>query len=156
MADGGDALPGAAATVHGTCVAVDEKGILIRGASGAGKSRLALRLMLDAPRALPPARLVADDRVRLEVEHGALIASPAPLLAGIIEVRGLGLRRVPHLARVALALVVDLDAPDAARLPDAAQQSVVLHGIALPRLALSREGDAALLIAAALKTDREI
>ncbi|MBM3488544.1 MAG: hypothetical protein FJX67_18250, partial [Alphaproteobacteria bacterium] len=50
--------------LHATCIAVDGIGVLVRGASGAGKSDLALRL-IDAG-----ARLVADDQVLVEAAAG--------------------------------------------------------------------------------------
>ncbi|MFG1401471.1 HPr kinase/phosphorylase [Xanthobacter sediminis] len=140
----------AAPSVHASCVAIGARGVLIRGASGAGKSTLALSLILDAPRALPPAELVADDRVLLAQEGGALVARPVVALAGLIEVRGLGLRRLSHRDRVSLALVVDLQAADAARLPPEEAQTVLISGCALPRIAVDRLDRAALLVAAAL------
>jgi HPr kinase/phosphorylase len=51
-------------------------------------------------------KLVADDRV--EIEHG--VARPPVALAGLIEVRGLGLLRVPFVPAARLALVVDVAA----------------------------------------------
>ncbi|MEP9377547.1 HPr kinase/phosphatase C-terminal domain-containing protein [Aquabacter sp. CN5-332] len=141
-----------APTIHGSCVRVDGMGVLIRGASGSGKSTLALRLILDPPRALPPAELVADDRVRLELEGGALLASPPDELAGMIEMRYLGLRRLPYFQRVPLHFVLDLDAPDAERLPRDEGAHVILQGQKLFRIAVPRGFDAALLLAAALRT----
>jgi HPr kinase/phosphorylase len=88
--------------LHGTCVAIDGRGILLRGPSGSGKSDLALRLM-DCG-----AVLVADDQTRLERVDDALLASPPDTLAGLMEVRGLGLVRFSHLERVPLDLVIDL------------------------------------------------
>lgn len=139
-------------TIHGSCVRVDGMGVLIRGASGSGKSTLALRLILDPPRALPPAELVADDRVRLEQQGGALLASPPEALAGMIEMRYLGLRRLPYLQRVPLHIVLDLDAPDAERLPRDEGTHVILNGQKLFRIAAPRGIDVALLLAAALRT----
>ncbi len=92
--------------VHASCVARGGRGLLLLGPSGAGKSDLALRLI---GRGFV---LVADDRV--EIEDG--VASPAASLAGLLEVRGVGLLRFPHEARVKLALALGLgDRPE--RLP---------------------------------------
>ncbi|MFG1478543.1 HPr kinase/phosphatase C-terminal domain-containing protein [Xanthobacter sp. V4C-4] len=140
-------------SIHASCVAIGGRGVLIRGASGAGKSTLALRLILDAPRVLAPAELVADDRVLLRVEAGALVARPVPALAGLVEARGLGLRRLPYRDRVSLAVVVDLGAPDATRLPPEQAQTVRISGCALPRIAPEHLESAALLVAVALASE---
>ncbi|MBS7538783.1 HPr kinase/phosphorylase [Ancylobacter lacus] len=125
-----------AGTLHGACVAIGGHGVLIRGPSGCGKSHLAFALIL-AGRAgiLPETRLVADDRVLVEVVEGRLLARPAPALAGLLEVRGLGLRRLQPLAPVPLRLLVDLAATDAERLPPPGR-TASFAGVALARLAL--------------------
>jgi HPr kinase/phosphorylase len=91
--------------LHGSCAARGEAGVLLIGAPGSGKSDLVLRLI---DRGFV---LVADDQ--LDIEGGA--ASAPEALAGLIEVRGLGILRVPYLARARLALVVSLQRPE--RLP---------------------------------------
>ncbi len=139
-------------SIHASCVRVGEHGVLIRGPSGAGKSLLALRLMLDPPRILPHAEFVADDRVLLEAAQGTLTARAPDALAGIIEVRHLGLRRVPHLFSVKVNIVVDLSAAVASRLPALEETSVTLDGITVSRIAVPPGADAALLLAAALTT----
>ncbi|MFG1423997.1 HPr kinase/phosphorylase [Roseixanthobacter liquoris] len=141
-----------AATIHGSCVRIGEWGVLIRGPSGSGKSTLALRLILDPPRALPEAELVADDRVRLAAEASGVSAAPPPELAGLIEVRKLGIRRLPHIDATRLHLVVDLGFPDMPRLPSDADSRTCILGFTLPRIAFSHETDGALMIAAAFKT----
>ncbi len=93
-------------TVHGSCGAHRGAAVLLLGHPGAGKSDLLLRLI---DRGFD---LVADDRVVIESGQ----AAPAPSLAGLLEVRGLGLLRLPHVAPARLALIVLLDEP-AARLP---------------------------------------
>jgi HPr kinase/phosphorylase len=82
--------------VHGSCAARNGAGVLLLGAPGAGKSDLVLRL-LDRGFVL-----VADDRV--EIADGC--ARPADGLAGLLEVRGLGIVRMPFTAPVRLALAV--------------------------------------------------
>ncbi len=84
--------------VHGSCAARDGAGVLLVGPAGVGKSDLVLRL-LDRGFVL-----VADDRV--EIADG--VARPAEGLAGLLEVRGLGIVRLPHVAPVRLALAVEL------------------------------------------------
>lgn len=90
------------ATVHATCVAIGARGVMLVGASGAGKSDLALRLIDRG------AKLVADDRCELGVEGGALICRPPAILAGKIEVRGLGIIAMPWTAPVRVAMAVRL------------------------------------------------
>ena len=88
--------------IHASCVAVGRKGILLLGASGAGKSDLALRLIDEG------AVLVADDRTDLFVRRGKLFARAPRILAGLIEVRGLGIVRLRRHKEIAVALVVQL------------------------------------------------
>ena len=103
-------------TVHASAVLVGERAVLIRGPSGSGKSRLAFDLIL-AGRAgqVPPAFLVGDDRVHLDTSAGNLIVRPARELAGLIEIRGLGIRRIEHVGEAVVGLVVDLAAEDGER-----------------------------------------
>jgi HPr kinase/phosphorylase len=125
------------ATVHASAVLAGARAVLIRGPSGAGKSRLALGLIQAAERGLLTfARLVADDRVELSAAHGRLLARAPPALAGLIEVRGLGIRRLDHEPVAVVGLVVDLAAPEAERLPGPAAQEIVVAGIKTPRLAV--------------------
>ncbi|HVI51189.1 MAG TPA: hypothetical protein VM661_08275 [Candidatus Sulfotelmatobacter sp.] len=116
--------------VHGTCVALAGTGVLLRGPSGAGKSDLALRLIEAG------ARLVADDQVELHpVPNGGLTARPPGPLAGLLEVRGLGILRFDHLPEAPLALVVDLvDGQAVERMPDAATTELAGTPVPLIRL----------------------
>ena len=119
--------------VHATCVALafpeGYRGVLLRGASGSGKSDLALRLMEAG------AALVADDQVIVERAGGALIARAPRNLHGRMEVRGVGILPLPALPEAALALIVDLVPPaEVPRLP--APRAENLEGLALPLLAL--------------------
>ena len=141
------------ATVHASAVRSGTTGILIRGPSGAGKSRLAFGLIL-AGRAgqIPPTLLVGDDRLYLTAADGDLIAHPAPALAGLIEVRGLGIRRCDFIPQAAIGLVVDLAASDAARLPVPEAGFVAISGIKLPRIPVETGFDPLPLVIAALIT----
>ncbi len=136
-------------TIHASAVLVGAKAALIRGAAGSGKSQLAWDLLQGA---LPFARLVADDRVQLEAHGGRLLLRPARQLAGLIEIRGLGIRRLPYEPLAAAGLVVDLGAPDAARLPAGEAAGTVLEGVALPRLAVAPGMPALPLVLAFLGT----
>jgi HPr kinase/phosphorylase len=92
--------------IHGSCVARDGEGVLIVGPSGTGKSDLALRLL---GRGFV---LVADDQV--DVVNGFARAPDA--LAGMLEVRGLGIVRLPYLSDVKLSVVIAL-AEQSERMP---------------------------------------
>jgi HPr kinase/phosphorylase len=138
-------------TIHASAVLVGARAVLIRGPSGAGKSRLALEL-IEAARAvaLPFARLVGDDRVHLQAAGGRLLVRPAEALAGLIEVRGVGIVRMPYERSAVVALVIDLGV-EADRLPEDGERQTVLEGITVPRLAVAAD-DAALPAALALLT----
>ena len=96
--------------LHATVVSVAGNGLLILGASGSGKSGLALRMMALG------ADLVADDRVLLRRVGGALLARPPEALAGRIEARGIGILSARNLPEIPLALAVDLDVESEARM----------------------------------------
>jgi HPr kinase/phosphorylase len=140
-------------TVHASAVLVGDRAVLIRGPSGSGKSRLAFDLIL-AGRAgqVPTAILVGDDRVHLDTSAGNLTVRPAAELAGLIEIRGLGIRRIDHASEAVVGLVVDLAAADAERLPAAEALTVNINGIILPRIPVNLRDSALPLIAAALTT----
>lgn len=95
-------MTGTSVNIHATCIAIGNRGVLLLGASGAGKSDLALRLIDDG------ARLVADDRTLISVEKGRLIARCPDSIRGLIEIRGLGIVQLPVKPSVAIALVVRL------------------------------------------------
>ncbi len=140
-------------TVHASAVLTGERAVLIRGPAGSGKSRLVLALLQAAQAGLLPfARLVADDRVLLEAADGRLLARPPAALAGLLEVRGLGIRRMPYEPVAVIGLVVDLAAPDAERLPPPQSRRTELGGVMLPRLAVAGGVDALPLVLAALTT----
>jgi HPr kinase/phosphorylase len=116
--------------VHGTCVALDGAAVLLRGPSGSGKSDLALRLIEAG------AHLVADDQVVLTHRLGALIAAAPQVLAGRLEVRGVGIVAQPHVSEARVALVIDLVASaEVERMPERA--TVELIGMRLPLIKLN-------------------
>ena len=121
-------------TIHASAVLIGAKAALIRGPAGSGKSQLAWDLVSGA---LPFARLVADDRAHIENKAGRLLVRPAPALAGLIEIRGLGIRRLPYEPVATVGLIVDLAAADADRLPASQTGQISLEGVALPRLAVA-------------------
>jgi HPr kinase/phosphorylase len=141
------------ATVHASAVLVGPRAVLIRGPAGAGKSRLALDLIRAAECGrITFARLVGDDRIELAAAHGRLLARPAPALAGLIEVRGLGIRRLDHEPVAVVGLVVDLAIPEAQRLPGGADREIALAGITLPHLVIAPGADPMPIVLACLLT----
>ena len=99
--------------LHATCIAIEGRGVLLRGASGAGKSDLALRLIDQG------ADLVADDQVDLFEVDGRLMATVPAAIAGRMEVRGIGVITMPYLPSAEVVLLVDLVAPEAVeRMPE--------------------------------------
>lgn len=115
--------------IHATAVAKDGRAALLIGESGRGKSDLALRLI---DRGF---QLVADDQVWLEPRpNGTIIARTEPRLAGTIEIRGLGLMKVPHITQAPVYLVVNLDlTPE--RLPKPAYYDAL--GTSVPQIAVN-------------------
>ncbi|WP_026790910.1 HPr kinase/phosphorylase [Pleomorphomonas oryzae] len=124
-------------TVHATAVVVGETGLLIRGASGAGKTSLAFALVDAARRSGLYAAFVADDRVALTVLNGRLIAHCPETIAGLAERRGRGIESVEYVPSAVIRLVADLiDAGTMMRLPEAAEEEADIDGLRLPRQAI--------------------
>ncbi|HKM70172.1 MAG TPA: HPr kinase/phosphatase C-terminal domain-containing protein [Stellaceae bacterium] len=116
--------------VHGTVVAIEGEAMLLRGPPGAGKSDLALRLIDGG------ARLVADDQALLRRADNHVLARAPAAIAGLIEVRGVGILRVDPADEAPLSLLVDL-VPSAKveRLPEGRFEVVL--GLAIPLIALA-------------------
>ncbi len=123
MVPGGD-TPSDTCTLHATTVAHGGRAVLIRGASGSGKSGLALQMIALG------GRLVADDRTVLHRRTNAVVASSPDTIRGQIEARGVGILAAPSVGPTRLALVVDMDAEETNRLPD--PQEIELLGLPLP------------------------
>jgi HPr kinase/phosphorylase len=129
-------------TVHASAVVIDGAGILILGPSGAGKSALALDLIDQCRLRGVPAVLIGDDRLVVSVESDRPLASPAPNLAGLIEVRGSGIHKISHAGQAQLNLAVRL-VPEHQAVRMAEDMPVeVLPGVKLPLLVLP-QGQAA-------------
>lgn len=127
--------------IHASCLDIDGRGILISGPPGAGKSDLALRLIDQPGTGLTgtpaAARLVADDQVIVTALGRSLLARAPASLRGLIEIRGLGILKVPFLSQTTLGLMVVLR-PTAAidRMPEADDLVYQLLGLNLPLLRL--------------------
>jgi len=123
--------------VHATCISVGGKGILLLGDPGSGKSDLALRLIDTAGFGIGndplTAQLIADDQVRLIRVEDHLEAQAPEALAGLLEIRGVGIVRVAHLASTHVDLAVRLRSQgEIERMPDLAEQRHVVLGISIP------------------------
>jgi serine kinase of HPr protein (carbohydrate metabolism regulator) len=148
MSDGGP-------SIHASAVKVGDLAVLIRGPSGSGKSRLAFDLiMAGSSGVLERAVLVGDDRVHLATVGREIEVRPAPVLAGLIEIRGLGIRRCDFVEHATVGLVVDLDAADAERLPPAESLKTAILGVEIPRIPVGRDYSPLLLVVAALTTTK--
>ena len=111
--------------VHASCVALDQRAVLITGPSGAGKSMFALALMALG------ARLVADDRTILSRRGAQVWATCPPTILGQIEARGLGILRADaQVAGAAVVLVLDMGQGERERLPP--NRSCDLLGLSVP------------------------
>jgi HPr kinase/phosphorylase len=142
-------------SVHGSAVKVGERAVLIRGPSGSGKSRLAFELIANGPAwQLPQAILVGDDRVHLDTAGGELLVRPAPRLAGLIEIRGLGIRQMDFARKAVVGLVVDLVAEDAERLPPESALQTSIFGVKIPRIPVGCGFSPLPLVVAALTTTK--
>jgi len=114
--------------LQASAVAIEGRALLLFGPPGAGKSSLALALIERG------AGLIGDDAITLTPDGGRLVASPPPNIAGLIEVRGVGLIHMPPAAPTPVALALELGAGPVERLPDALPRCDIA-GIAVPVLA---------------------
>ena len=119
--------------ISANAVALGERGVLIRGGSGAGKSSLALALVEEWTRRGDFARLVGDDRVLVRIRGGRALLSPHRAISGLAEWRGIGLLEEDYETCAVLALIVDLESPkqhaDCPRLPEPEELCSDFHGL---------------------------
>lgn len=129
-------MGGQSITVHGSAIVVGRYGILIRGASGSGKSRLADMLIERAQAQAKFARWVSDDQVHLKAVSGTVLAHSPLTIAGLREQRFVGISRGPHEVKALLDVVVDLVAPgELERMPEPESCSLVAETKPLLRIA---------------------
>lgn len=121
--------------IHASAVVLGDRGLLIMGASGAGKTTLALALVSSLRASDVHAALIADDQLLVENIDGALLVHAPDAIAGLAEIYGLGPRRVDYrrTARIdAVARLVERD--QAPRMQDATE--IEIAGLRLPALTL--------------------
>ena len=97
--------------VHGTAIALEDKGVLLIGPSGSGKSDLALRLIDSG------ATLISDDQIICERRNDEIFLFPHKKINGLIEVRGVGIIKVPYIENVKLKMIVQLINKQPERIP---------------------------------------
>ena len=115
--------------IHATAIALGACGVLIEGPSGSGKTSLALAAIEKLQNRF--AALVADDQSLIEAANGRLIATCAPALAGLAEMRGFGIVKIPVIQSVVVDMVIRLiDQTKIERLPES--KTITLEGIELP------------------------
>ena len=136
--------------LHASAVVLRDRGIVIAGESGAGKTQLALALLAHAQSFGLFARLVADDQIFLAVHHGRLVCAAPSTIAGLVEVRGLGPRAVAHEMKAPVDLVIRLaDRRSAERFPEVGTE--LLLGCEVPLLRLADDNCHAALMAVAAR-----
>jgi serine kinase of HPr protein (carbohydrate metabolism regulator) len=137
--------------MHASTIIIGNKGVLIRGKAGAGKSSLALHLIESSHAVCRFAGLVSDDQTKVNNANGLLLASCPDAIAGKIEIRGFGIVDLDCISSAIIHLVVDLVEPDRIeRMPDLELceiERVKLPHISVPRC---REDQATRIILARL------
>ena len=132
---------------HATLIKINNYGVLLRGKSGSGKSDLALRLIENKQ-----AILVADDAVILAYTNDQVIGKAAENIAGLLEVRGIGLMKYPYCGEAPVNLLINLqtDIKDIERIPEIRKEKIL--GLEIPQIDLyAMESSAPDKIVAALR-----
>ena len=103
------------ANIHGTAILAGDRGILIVGRSGAGKTTLALALIDFFSRNGLFSRLVADDQLLVAVREGGLVCRAPDSIAGLVEVPGIGPQSISSMGAAVIDLCVRLVEPERMR-----------------------------------------
>ena len=137
--------------IHGSAIAFGNRGVLIRGLPGSGKSELALRL-IDSQgfgRGAKPlrAKLVADDQVLLVREGSGIVMRAPNSISGKLEIRGVGIIELPHKSKTKLVLVIDLKPQtEIERMPEADDLLTEILGLNIRRYSIDPNASSALSI----------
>jgi serine kinase of HPr protein (carbohydrate metabolism regulator) len=117
--------------IYASAVSFDGHAVLIFGPSGSGKSDLSLRLIVQKN-----ASLIADDRVIVCLENDGLSVSAPDNLAGLIEIRGIGLVSMPSVRQSRVALCIELtdDPKKVERMPE--ETFTTILGRSVPKMTL--------------------
>jgi serine kinase of HPr protein (carbohydrate metabolism regulator) len=135
---------------HASAVVLGDRGIVIAGSPGAGKTQLALALLSHARSFGLFARLVADDQIFLSVHRNRLVCAAPSAIAGLAEVRGLGPRPLAHEMKAPVDLLVRLvDRRSAERFPEFGTESLL--GCEVPLLKLADDDRQAATMAASAR-----
>jgi serine kinase of HPr protein (carbohydrate metabolism regulator) len=121
---------------HATVILLGDRGIMVRGPSGAGKTALALALLDWCNAADRFGRLVSDDQVLLRRSGGRIVAEAPLAIEGLIELRGFGPAGTPFENRAVIDLIVDLVEPALAPRFQP-EETISLLGISVPWLAIN-------------------
>ena len=116
--------------IYGTSVALEENGVLIVGLSGSGKSDLALRLIDSG------ATLICDDQTICKKVKSEIFLFAQKKICGLIEVRGLGLMKVPYIENIKLKMIVKLKEDVNERFPFTNRKKKIF-GISIPVIEIS-------------------
>ena len=117
--------------IYATCLELNHKGILLIGPSGSGKSDLALRLIKEKN-----ANLISDDRTNIELVSDSIIATCPQTIQGLLEVRGIGIVKIPHKEQTKISLVIELtnNLEEIERLPQ--DETTTLLGVEIKKIRL--------------------
>lgn len=117
--------------IHATCVSINRCGILLLGKSGSGKSDMALRLIENKG-----AELVADDRTDVTLKDGKIYASSPENIQGLLEVRGVGVVKIPFTRNAEIKLAVELseDVKNIERMPEELQYQILNTSVPLLKI----------------------